>query len=130
MTREQILAELAVTRAALAVDTATVRRELDFKAKANAIVRRNPFAWFGGAAILGWWLAGPKRKTRTVTKVVDRDGRRVKSPVKRKAGRFGLLLALFRLAFPYIQPVLSSYATDLLGKYVGGHPVDLPGRRK
>lgn len=123
MKKEEILAELGRTRASIARDTQAVRRELDFQAKFAAAVKKKPWMWFGGAAALGWFLAGPKTKTRVVTKVVTPKGEKIKTkPAAKsawKAGRLGLLVSLCRLAFPYLRPLISSYTTEWIAKMAG-----------
>jgi hypothetical protein len=91
---------------------AALRRELDFKAKLNNIIRRKPYVWLSGAAALGWMLAGPKSKTRVVTKVIQSDGKPlvVKEKGKRRAGLLALLLGLMRFALPVVRPALTAYA--------------------
>jgi hypothetical protein len=106
MTKDEILAELSRSRAGMTREWVTLRREFDFKAKVNNIVRRKPYAWLSGAAALGWLLAGPKRRTRVVTKVIkpDAEGKPVvvKEKGKRRAGLLALLLGLMRLALPVV----------------------------
>jgi hypothetical protein len=112
MTKDEILAELSRSRAGLTRALAALRRELDFKAKLNNIIRRKPYVWLSGAAALGWMLAGPKSKTRVVTKVIQSDGKPlvVKEKGKRRAGLLALLLGLMRFALPVVRPALTAYA--------------------
>jgi hypothetical protein len=112
MTKDEILAELSRSRAGLTRELAALRRELDFKAKLNNIIRRKPYVWLSGAAALGWMLAGPKSKTRVVTKVIPSDGKPlvVKEKGKRRAGLLALLLGLMRFALPVVRPALTAYA--------------------
>jgi hypothetical protein len=112
MTKDEILAELSRSRAGLTRELAALRRELDFKAKLNNIIRRKPYVWLSGAAALGWMLAGPKSKTRVVTKVIQSDGKPlvVKEKGKRRAGLLALLLGLMRFALPVVRPALTAYA--------------------
>lgn len=119
--KEQLIAELARTRQAMTRDCAGIKRELDYKAKLEAAVRRKPFAWFGGAAIVGWMLAGPKTRTkhRTITKYVPQGEKVPKAQVAKSAGRFGFLgiiLTVIRLAFPLVKPALSNYALRRLSE--------------
>jgi hypothetical protein len=115
MTKEEILAELEASRAATVQGCASLRDEMDFKAKLNNLVRQKPYAWLSGAAALGWFLAGPKTKTRVVTKIVKPNGTPTVKVEKRRprAGLIALLIALIRLAIPVIKPALSAYAGRL-----------------
>jgi hypothetical protein len=124
MTKDEILAELSRSRAGLTRELAALRRELDFKAKLNNIIRRKPNVWLSGAAALGWMLAGPKSKTRVVTKVIQPDGKPlvVKEKGKRRAGLLALLLGLMRFALPVIRPALTAYA----GKFFADIATKLP----
>lgn len=120
MTKEEILAQLRATRTLMARDTSALKRELDFKTKLEHTVRKNPLAWFGSAAAIGWWIAGPKTKKRVVTKVVAGPEERAKAEKKAKGkselGLLGVAIALFRFAFPFIKPALSSLATRKLAE--------------
>ncbi len=120
MTKEEILNQLRVTRTAIARDTEALKRELDFKSKLQETIRQKPFAWFGGAAALGWWIAGPKTKKRVVTKFVGDSTERAKAEEKSNAkgglGALGIAIALFRFALPFIKPTLSSLATRKLAE--------------
>ncbi len=124
MTKDEILAELSRSRAGLAREWAALRTEFDFKTKLKNIVRRKPYVWLSGAAALGWILAGPKSKTRVVTKVIQPDGKPivVKEKGKRRAGLIALLLGLVRFAFPLVKPALTAYA----GKFFADMATKLP----
>lgn len=120
-TRDDILRELAATRRELAARTAAVRAELDFVAKANAVVRKKPLAFLGGAAALGWFLAGPKTKTRVVTKIARYPGERprtIKKPT-RSRGVFGFLSGLLRLLLPALKPAVTAYVARRLSEAIG-----------
>jgi hypothetical protein len=124
MTKDEILAELSTSRSAITREYAAVRKELDFKSKFDDLVRRKPFWWVTGAAALGWMMAGPKRKTRVVTKVVKPDGTPivVKEKGKRPAGFIALLLGLMRFLFPVVKPALTAYA----GRFFADMATKLP----
>ena len=126
MTKDEILAELSRSRAGLTREWVVLRREFDFKAKLNNVLRRKPYMWLSGAAALGWVLAGPKSKTRVVTKVIqpDAEGKPVvvKEKGKRRAGLVALLLGLIRLAIPVVRPALTAYAGKLIADMGRKHP--------
>jgi len=119
--KSEILAELARSRAAITRDTAAVQARLDLSAQIQRSVKARPFAWLGGAAAIGYILAGPKTRTRTVTKIVhEKPGSRgpKTKPVKQKStGLFGLLLSLIKLAMPLVRPALSAYAAKRFGDF-------------
>jgi len=111
MTKDELISEVTSSRAAISRDYAAVRIEMDFPSKLKGLVRKEPFAWLGGAAALGWILAGPKTKTRVVTKLA-KPGAPPKQ-VKEKASRPVLVAALItgaRFAFPLLKPVITAYA--------------------
>ena len=113
MTKQEILDQLATTRAAIVRESVALRTELDFKTKLDNLVRRKPYAWLSGAAAIGWFLAGPKTKTRVVTKMVKDNGTPVVVKEKKKGGRAGflaLLIGVLRFAFPLVKPALTAYA--------------------
>jgi hypothetical protein len=118
MTKDEILAELSRSRAGMTREWMALRREFDFRAKVNNIVRRKPYAWLSGAAALGWLLAGPKRKTRVVTKVIKPDAQGkpvvVKEKGRRRPGLVALLLGLIRLAIPIVKPAMTAYAGKVI----------------
>jgi hypothetical protein len=113
-----------MSRAAITREYVAVRTELDFKSKLDNLVRRKPYAWLGGAAALGWFLAGPKTKTRVVTKVVKPNGTPVvvKEKKKRRAGLIALFLGVIRFAFPLLKPALTAYA----GRFFADMATKLP----
>jgi hypothetical protein len=111
--KEKILEELRLSRAAIARDTAAVADEINLASKLKRSVRARPLAWLGGAAMIGWMLAGPK--TRVVTK--SAKGKPSARPEKsRPAGFLGILLGLFKIALPLARPALSAYAARRLGE--------------
>ena len=124
MTKDELLAELSTSRAEMTREYVAVRTEFDFKSKLENIVRRRPYLWLSGAAALGWILAGPKSKTRVVTKLVKPNGTPivVKEKRKRGAGLIALLVGLMRLAFPVVKPALAAYA----GKFFADMATKLP----
>lgn len=119
MSKEFLLNELRRSREELSRDTSVLRRELDFEAKLKQSVRKHSFAWLGSAAALGWMIAGPKKKTRVVTKLVGSKGEPIKEEAKKAAGRAGALgiaVTAARFAFPYLRPVLLQYAGRFAGE--------------
>ena len=121
MTKEEALAELRLTRQSIARDTTALRAEFDLAARLRSAIRRRPLAWLGGSALLGWIVAGPKTRTRTVTKYVGKPGKAASPDGKtqakvRSAGFLGLLIAAFRFALPMLKPALSAYAARRLAE--------------
>ena len=116
--KAEILAEIARSRAAIATDSAMVRAELDLTKHIKNSVKMRPFAWLGGAAALGYILAGPKTRTKTVIKTV-KDTREGKTDgVKKRPRTFlGILFGLFKLAVPFLKPLVTAYATRRLGAF-------------
>lgn len=123
MSKERLIAELALTRAAVRQDYKAVRTEMDVAEKLKRVVRQRPFAWLGGAAALGWILSGPKTKKKLVTKYVPAQDKRAGKTEKQASGRFAgfitLGLTIFRLVFPYLKPALLNYATQYMSERVG-----------
>ncbi len=121
--KESLVAELSLSRAAIAQDYRAVRTEMDVAEKLKRVVRQRPFAWLGGAAALGWILSGPKTKKKVVTKFVGAQDKRAGKTEKKSGGWFGGMLALlftaFRLALPYLKPALLNYATQYIGERAG-----------
>lgn len=112
--KEEILAEIARSRASITRDAAAVRNSLDFAAKIKSSVRSRPFSWLGGATAVGYILAGPKIRTKTLTK--DAQGKiTVPGEIKKTRGFFGLLSGLIKLAFSLLRPALSAYAVRRFG---------------
>lgn len=117
-TKAELIADVARSRTAILRDTAAVRAELDIAARIQRSVRSRPFAWLGGAAALGYIFAGPKTRTKTVTKYVrGKAGEPGRKPEKKPRGFFGVLLSLFKLALPLLRPALSAYAAKRFGDF-------------
>ena len=117
-TKAELLADVARSRTAILRDTAAVRAELDIAAKIQNSVRSRPLAWLGGAAAIGYYFAGPKTRTKTVTKYVrGKSGEPVRKPEKKPRGLFHVLLSLLRLALPLVRPALTAYAAKRFGDF-------------
>ena len=116
--KAEILAEIARSRAAIARDTAMVRTELDLTAHIKTAVKTRPFAWLGGAAAIGYILAGPKTRTKTVIKKV-KDSKSGNVTVEKKPSRtfLDLLLGIFKFALPLLKPLITAYAARHVGAY-------------
>jgi hypothetical protein len=119
--KAHLLANLARSRAAILRDTVAVRTELNVAAKIQNSVRSRPFAWLGGAAAIGYFFAGPKTRTKTVTKFVGgkpgKPGKPAREKEKKPRGFFSVLLSLFKLALPLVRPALSAYAAKRFGDF-------------
>jgi hypothetical protein len=111
--KDQIVEELRRSRAAIARDVAAVADEINLSSKLKKSVRARPLAWLGGAAAIGWILAGPKTRVVTKTAKGKSPGRPEKS---RPAGFWGILFGLFKVLLPIARPALSAYAARRLGE--------------
>lgn len=111
-----IVAELARSRAAIARDTSAVRGEFNVVARLQRSVKSRPFAWLGGAAAIGYLLAGPKTRTKTVTKVVREKGA-AKAETKKRHGFWDILFSLIKLCVPLVRPAVSAYAARRIGDF-------------
>jgi len=109
MTKDELLSEISRSRLAIARDFGSVKEELDVSSKLGKTFSRHPFVWLGGAAALGWIIAGPKTKTRVVTVGKDKKGT-VKKTVSSPAGFLGIFLTILRIAVPMLKPAFSAYA--------------------
>ena len=116
--KAELLAAVARSRAAIRRDSSAVRAEVDLAAKIQNSVRFRPFAWLGGAAAIGYLLAGPKTRTKTVTKLVrEKSGATVRESHHKPRGFFDLLFSFLKLSFPLVRPVLSAYAAKRFGDF-------------
>lgn len=114
--KAEILADLARNRAAIKWDAGTIRAELDFNAKLKSSVRSRPLAWLGGAVAIGYFFAGPKTRTKTVTKYVKgKSGEVVRGEKKKPRGFLAILFLLIKIALPALRPVFSAYAARRFG---------------
>ncbi len=117
--KEAILEELRRSRLAIARDTAAIADEFNILGKLKRSVTSRPFAWLGGAAALGYMIAGPK--TKTITKTVPQKSgspaRKDGSAVKDRRYWLATAFNLFKLALPFVRPALSAYAARRLGEF-------------
>lgn len=116
MSIEDFRRELELSRAAISRDYASLRSELDFVAKAKRGVAKKPLPWLGGAAALGYLLAGRRRKRKERRK----KARQQASDATESAARItvlGVLIATFRFLLPVLKPMISSYAAKRLGAF-------------
>lgn len=115
--KSEILAELARSRAAIRRDAGAVRSQFDVAARVRQSVLARPVAWLGGAAAIGYMLAGPKTRTKTVVKFSGKKPGRAEKAKSGPRGFWGILLAVVRLAVPLVRPALSAYAARRLGSF-------------
>ncbi|MBE2204211.1 MAG: hypothetical protein IAE94_07735 [Chthoniobacterales bacterium] len=117
-TKAELLANVARSRAAIKRDTAAVRAELDVLAKLQNSVRSRPFAWLGGAAAIGYIFAGPKTRTKTVTKYLKgKPGEPLHGKKRKPRGWLAIAFAFFKVVFPWVRRALSAYATKRVGDF-------------
>ncbi|MEI6797146.1 MAG: hypothetical protein WCK39_09815 [Methanomassiliicoccales archaeon] len=117
-TKSEILAEIARSRADIVSDAASLRAELDVATRVKKSVVMRPFAWLGSAAALGYMLAGPKTRTKTVIKTV-RDAKTGTAHVGKKPSHtfLDILFGFFKLALPLLKPLITAYATRRVGAF-------------
>ena len=120
--KEKLLEELHLSRRAMARDAAAVVDEINLASKFKKSVRTRPLAWLGGAAALGYILAGPK--TRIVTKPTQAKPANTseKSGHGAPVGFWGIVIALFKFVLPLARPALSAYAARRLGELAEKFP--------
>ncbi len=116
MTSDELRRELAATRQAIHQDYTALRGELDIIGNTKRAVVQRPVKWLGGAAFVGYLLAG-RRKVKTAK--VDRPGKSVSQPEKRLT-LFSLLFMAIRLLLPVARPALTAFATRKLEDFTAG----------
>ncbi|MDX2080657.1 MAG: hypothetical protein SFU53_07720 [Terrimicrobiaceae bacterium] len=115
-TKDALLAEIAKSREAIRRDYSGVREEMRLQNHVRSWVRGNPWAWVGGASLLGFVLSGPKTKTKVVTKrAKSRKGKSEAAEATKPLGFAAIVLGLLRFAFPLVRPLLMSYAARRFG---------------
>jgi hypothetical protein len=118
--KNQLLDELRRSRAAISRDVSSVGEELNVIGKIQRSVKSRPLAWLGGAAAIGYMLAGPKTRVVAAKKT---SGKEAAKDSKAKTGRFGgmgwigTIFALLKLVLPVAQPALSAYATRRMAEF-------------
>lgn len=116
--KQEILAELRRSRAAIARDTASIAEQLDIVSKIRRSVKTRPLAWLGGAAALGYILAGPKTRKTPKTIPTKKGVKSAKNAATRteRRGFFSILFHLAKFLFPLLRPALSAYAAQRLSE--------------
>ncbi len=111
MTRSEALIELDASRAAIARDYRNVRAAADVPTRLKRTFRRHPMPWLGGAATLGWIIAGRGRKRKKVVleKRVGADGE-VKQEKIKSFSILAVLITLVRVVIPVLKPALTALA--------------------
>lgn len=115
MTKQELIAELSRSRAAITRDFQAAQSALDVRARLAASFQSRPFAWLGGAAVAGWLAAGRRRsaKVRASGKDSGLHGKPSKGQSRGQTapvGWVGLILGILRLAMPLMKPAFSAYA--------------------
>ena len=68
--------------------------------------------------MIGFLLAGPKTRTKTVTKLVrEKSGAPVRETKKNPHGFIDIFLSLLKFFFPLVRPALSAYAAKRFGDF-------------
>lgn len=106
--REELIAELAASRAALTGYTAALRHDFDFGAKLKRSFRAYPAVWLGGAALLGLLLSrlGSARR-----KLVAR-GPAIRPETAAKAGKAAFALTALKFGLDFAKPALLRWVKD------------------
>lgn len=117
--KDAILEELRRSRLAIARDTTAITEEFNLLGKLKRSVTSRPLAWLGGAAALGYIFAGPKTKNLTKKAPQKSGDTTEKSASASKDRRHWLMTAfgIFKMALPFVRPVISAYASRRLGEF-------------
>lgn len=108
MTKQEILAEIQLSRTALARDFSGLRREFDFQAKIKNSIRRNATAWLSGAVITGF-LFSRRPAAKASSRRKSKDEATLEATTA-KLGTWGLLMAMAKWLLPIVRPMLSAYS--------------------
>jgi hypothetical protein len=112
--KARILEDILRSRSAIARDFRAVTQSVNVGTRVTASFRSRPAVWMSGAAMLGWILAGPKRK---VVRVEKQARGKPGSPHRKSGGKLALLLAAIKAASPVIKPVITAYAARRLAAF-------------
>lgn len=102
-----------------------LRHDLDVKAHLKESVVEKKGLWLGGAALVGWLLAGwPRRRRKALPPPApashrDEDARR-EPPVAVQMQRGGLLMAVLGLVGSILRPALTRFVTRKLTELASG----------
>lgn len=113
--KAELTAELARIRSRIAQNFGGVRNDLDFSGHAKKTVLKNPFAWVGGATLVGVLLA--KLPARRKKVMVTRAG---KPSSLASAGQAGLLISTLKIGFDLSRPALTKWASQRVASYLDG----------
>lgn len=121
-TKEELLAEIARSRDAIARDFLETTEAVDPRLQAARLYRRSPYFFLGAAAALGWIVAGPRKVSRAAPRRSGKQKRvpREEAASRKSGGIFGMLVTLVRLIVPVIKPALSAYAAKRLSELAKG----------
>jgi hypothetical protein len=111
--KAELIAELAAARRRISSDFGALRYALNIPRRAQDAVKRNPFAWVGGATLFGVLLS--KLPARRKKVLVTAKGEKVK---KVSAGQAGLLVGTLKIAFDLARPALMKWATQRVADYM------------
>lgn len=111
MTRSEALIEIEASRAAIARDYRGLRAASDVPTRLKQTFRRHPIPWLGGAATLGWIIAGRGRGRKKVMleKRVGEDGKVTNEKIK-SFSILTVLITLIRVVLPLLKPALTALA--------------------
>ena len=110
--KTELMAELAAARGRVTVNLRALRKDLDVPTRARHAFVRQPFAWVGGASLLGLMVSRFTFRKRKV--VVVQKG---KESTVEKAEKAGVLLGILKLVFDLVRPALTTWATKFVTEY-------------
>lgn len=122
--KQEILEELRRSRLAITRDTASIAEELNVVSKIRRSVNTRPLAWLGGAAAVGYILAGPKTRRSDKSISNKKESKSEKNGPVRRGWPLSLsvLFNLVKFLLPILRPALSAYAAQRLGELSARFP--------
>jgi hypothetical protein len=106
--KQSLIAELRTARIHVSGYAAVVRRDLDVRARVKTNYSRNPLAWYGAAAVVGFALS---RLLLSRSKGVEK-GAEVQYYKVEKPGKWSLLLTILKLGMSLAKPAIAGFLAN------------------